>query len=209
MAKLLYIKSSPRGMLSNSQAVADEFVAAYREANPQDEVVILDVFARELPAFDGDRLAAKYAILGGQEHTEAEREAWAEVEALIEEFKAADKYVIASPMWNFGIPYRLKHYFDIITQPGYTFSFSPATGYTGLVTGRPVLLVSARGGEYPEGSGAAAADQQTSYLSLILGFLGFTDIRRITVEPTLGDPALVAERKQAALDAARAMAKAF
>jgi putative NADPH-quinone reductase len=32
-------------------------------------------------------------------------------------------------MWNFGIPYKLKHYIDVLTQPGQTFNFDPTTGY--------------------------------------------------------------------------------
>ena len=55
----------------------------------------------------------------------------------IEQFVNADKFLLAIPMWNFGIPYRLKQYLDVILQPGYTFSFSPETGYSGLVTGKP------------------------------------------------------------------------
>ena len=51
-------------------------------------------------------------------------------------------------MWNFGIPYILKHYIDLIVQPGLTFSFSPSEGYKGLVTGKPVTVVYARGGAY-------------------------------------------------------------
>lgn len=50
-------------------------------------------------------------------------------------------------MWNFGIPYRLKQYIDILVQPGYTFSYSPEQGYTGLVN-KPAAVVYARGGDY-------------------------------------------------------------
>lgn len=46
------------------------------------------------------------------------------VEDVIEQFTAADKYLFSLPMWNFGIPYKLKHYIDVIVQPGYTFSFT-------------------------------------------------------------------------------------
>ena len=53
---------------------------------------------------------------------------------MIERFKGADKYLFSLPMWNFGIPYKLKHYIDVLVQPTYTFSFSPKEGYKGLVT---------------------------------------------------------------------------
>ena len=41
----------------------------------------------------------------------------------------ADRVLISTPMWNFGIPYKLKQCFDLIIQPGLTFRFDPARGY--------------------------------------------------------------------------------
>ena len=127
MAKVLYIQASPRGERSYSTAAAEAFLASYREANPKDEIVTINLFTKELPPFDGNALQAKYNIMHGEEHSEQDRAAWRAVEAIIEEFKAADKYVLSIPMWNFGIPYALKHYIDLIVQPGYTFRFDPET----------------------------------------------------------------------------------
>ncbi len=41
----------------------------------------------------------------------------------------ADHYVFAVPIWNGGLPYRLKQYIDIITQLGISFNFDPEKGY--------------------------------------------------------------------------------
>jgi FMN-dependent NADH-azoreductase len=184
MPKLLYIESSPRKKRSHSIAVADAFLTAYRKANPGDEVVTLDLWETTLPEFDGYTIDAKYQVLHGQNFDEQQQMAWNAVVAVCDEFKSADKYVISLPMWNFGIPYKLKHYIDVLAQPGQTFSFSPATGYSGLVTGKPVAVVYARGGAYGNG-GPGSMDFQKSYMDLLLGFIGFTDIRSIFVEPTL------------------------
>jgi FMN-dependent NADH-azoreductase len=91
-------------------------------------------------------------------------------------------------MWNFSIPYKLKHYIDLLVHRGLTFSFTPEEGYKGLVTGKPLVAVYARGGAYRPGSGAESWDQQTPYLRHILGFIGLTDIREIFVEPTEASP---------------------
>ena len=53
MSKLLYINASPRVERSNSKAVADAFVQAYRRKNPDDLIDTLNVFEESLPAFDG------------------------------------------------------------------------------------------------------------------------------------------------------------
>ena len=210
MSRILYINASPRGERSQSKAVADAFVEAYRTARPGDTVKTIDLFETELPPFDGLALQAKYSILGGGEPTPEERKGWKAVEEAIAEFKAADKYVFAVPMWNFQIPYKLKHYFDVIVQPGYTFSFSPETGYDGLVKGRPVFVAYARGGSYAAGTEAAALDFQAPYIRQILGFMGLTDIREVMVEPTLGsDPEAARSVREAAMDKARVLAGAF
>ena len=210
MCRLLYIQASPRLERSHSIAVADAFVAAYKEKNPNDEIVTLNVFDDSLPAFDGIAVQAKYTIMHGKPLSKAELEGWKQVEQVIEQFTSADKYVLAVPMWNFAIPYRLKQYIDLLTQPGYTFTFSQDKGYEGLVIGRPLLIVYARGGEYPAGSDTEAIDLQKKYVELIFGFIGFEDIRSVVIEPTLqGGPDVAATKRKAAIEQARRLALDF
>lgn len=210
MSKLLYVQASPRGERSHSLAVADVFVQACREARPDDEVQTLNVFSADLPAFDGLAVQAKYTILHGQAHSQQEAEAWRAVEAVIEEFKSADKYVFAVPMWNFGIPYRLKQYVDVLVQPGYTFSFSPEEGYKGLVAGKRALAVYARGGEYAPGSQGEALDLQRKYLELVLGFIGIADVQALVVEPTvMGGPEAAEAKRAEAIAQAKDLARSF
>ncbi len=210
MSTLLYIQASPLPTRSYSTSVADAFVDAYTSIHPKDTIIRKNLYETDLPSFDGPRLTAKYAILHGQTHTDKERAAWDLVEQLIKEFISADKYVMAVPMWNFGIPYRLKHYLDLIIQPSYTFSYSPQSGYQGLVTGKPIFLVYARGGEYPTGSPAGAMDFQKPYMEHILGFIGFTHIQSLVIEPTLmAGPEAAAKKTEEACATARRMAAHF
>ena len=208
MSTVLYIKASPRND-SYSTAAADAFVEAYRQANRDDRITVIDLFKREFPAFDGFALQAKYAILHGTQPSDEQRDAWQAIEEVISEFTAADKYVIATPMWNFHLPYKLKHYIDVVTQPGYTFSFSPEEGYSGLVTGKPAFVAYARGGEYPPGSPTEPFDFQTKYLEGWLGFIGFTDIRTLVIEPTLAGPEVTDNKLSAAIKKAGDMAQSF
>jgi FMN-dependent NADH-azoreductase len=210
MDKILYIQASPRIERSYSIAVANAFIETYRALHPADEITTMNLFQKELPPFDGLTVQAKYTIMHGLEHTEEERKSWSTVEALIAEFKAADKYVLAVPMWNFSIPYRLKLYIDILVQPTYTFNVSDDGEYAGLVTGKPLFAVCSSGGEYPAGTPYEAYDFQTRYLKLILGFIGFTNIRLLTVGPTLNKgPAVAKEKRAQAIARAQKMAKTF
>lgn len=209
MGKILYIQVSPRPE-SASTEVARGFLESYRKSHPGDEVRTLDLATAQLMEFNAPAAKAKYAVMGGQEPKDEAERAWKQVIAVVNDLKAANKLVIASPMWNFGIPYKLKQYIDIITQPGLTFKVSPAGEYEGLITGRPALLILARGGSYPAGTPEAAYDMQRPYLEEILKYIGFTDIKVITVEPTLGEGPEVARKKiDEATVAARALAKEF
>ncbi len=201
MALLLYIESSPRKKRSASIQVAQAFIKSYTDAHPNNEVIYLDLWDLDMPEFDHDTIDAKYSIMQGNAQTEAQRKAWRNIEELIAQFKKADKYLFSIPMWNFSIPYKLKHYIDLIVQPSYTFSFSPEQGYQGLVTGKPAALICARGGKYGAGSGAEFLDLQVNYMETFLKFIGFTSIQEILVEPTVGpekDKVIEAAKQKAA-----------
>ncbi|RMH08154.1 MAG: FMN-dependent NADH-azoreductase [Nitrospirae bacterium] len=206
MGTVLYIEASPRKDRSHSSSVARAFLEAYRLSHAEDRVETLDLWATDLPAFDGTMLEAKYRILHGETHTPEEAQAWERVTSMFRTFQSADIYVFSVPMWNFGIPYRLKHYIDIITQPGLAFRFSPDTGYQGLVTGKPAIVIYASGGTYGEGSGTESFDMQKPYMKLWLTFIGFTTIHSLVVEGTLLGPEARAKSLEHAITQAKQLA---
>lgn len=187
MGTLLYIESSPRKQRSASIEVSKVFIEEYKKSHPADEVVILDLWNMDLPPFDKDVIDSKYAVMEGKSFTQEQKTAWKAVENLIAEFKSADQYLISIPMWNFSIPYKLKHYIDLIVQPGYTFAYSKESGYKGLVTNKKIVLICARGGAY---GADAEIDLQVHYMKVILQFIGFEDIQTILIEPTGAGPIL-------------------
>jgi FMN-dependent NADH-azoreductase len=202
MSRILYIQASPRGERSKSIAVADAFIKVYQENHPSDEIDVLNIFEENLVDFSHKAVKAKYTILHGKSHTEEELTVWKGIEKTIERFKSADKYVFAVPMWNFGIPWRLKQYIDILVQPTYTFA-ATGEGYKGLLEGRKVFISYARGGDYSS-EPVKAYDLQSKYLEQILGFMGLTDIRSVAAEPTLAAPPTVIKEK---LDQAKSKAR--
>ncbi len=189
MATVLHIQASPMGDLSFSSRLAKAFFNAYRMVHRGDRVLTLDLWKDTLPHFDFAAASGKYKIIRGMPHSEEEALAWKKVLELIGQFKEADKVVLSTGMWNFSIPYRLKQYLDVIVQPGHTFGVDPEKGYFGLVTGKPAMLLLASGGEYPEGTPGAAFDFQKPYLEMIFRFMGFTDVRTVRSEGTLGPSA--------------------
>ena len=183
MTKLLYIEASPRKSRSTSCEIGAAFVDAYLDKNPTHEVHTINVWHHDLPELSGEMIKAVYSSIFALELNKKEHEEWKQIKRFANEFKDADKYVISNPMWNFGIPYKLKHYFDVIIQPGLTYQFTPPHSYRGLVMGKPVTVISARGGEYVRD--AQKLDMQQPYLEQVLRFLGFQEIHHILLQPTL------------------------
>ncbi|EKD27210.1 MAG: Acyl carrier protein phosphodiesterase-like protein [uncultured bacterium] len=198
MKTLLYIETSPLKERSYSTMIATNFIETYKKEHPNDRVETIDLWSYFIPEFNGDTIKAKYRILHGQKHTPSESKAWRKIVDIFEVFNSADKYLISIPMWNFGIPYKLKHYIDVITQPGLAFSYSPEEGYKGLVSNKPITVIYARGGEYSSNSQMQKMDVQKPYIETWLKFIGFTDIKSIIIEPTLSNTENVEKAKAVA-----------
>jgi FMN-dependent NADH-azoreductase len=201
MSKVLHIQASPRGDRSASLTAAKTFLSAYHAKHPGDTIETLDLWHAKLPAFDGDTINAKYSVMHGQNPTGAEAAAWGEVVKIVEHFKSADKFVFSLPMWNFSIPYILKHYIDLLVQPGLTVGFAPDKGYWGLVTGKPAVAIYARGGDYTPGTPMEGYDMQSKYLKAVLGFIGITDLKDIFVEGTVANKDAALAKAKTAGDA--------
>jgi FMN-dependent NADH-azoreductase len=209
MAKLLYIEASPRKQRSHSIAVAQSFLRAYSIAHPSDVIETWDLWDTELPDFTGDIIDIRYAIASGQSQDDKSAKVWHQVVEVFRRFASTDKYLFSIPMWNFGIPYKLKHFIDTITQPNFAFHFSPSTSYRGSITGKPVAVIYTRGGQYSPGSNTEPLDFQKPYIETWLKFIGFMDLRSVVFECTNGDPPKVAQAKVTALNQAAILAKDF
>ncbi len=206
MTKLLYVQASPRGVESKSAQVADAYLAALRQANPNLVVDTLSVWDIDLPVFDGNKVAAKVNVMTGQDHNGVQKTAWDEITEIASRFVSADRYLFSVPMWNSGIPYRLKHYIDVIHQPGLLWGLAPETGYFGLLKNKHATLV-LTSGAYADSAPKPAfgVDLHSTYMHAWLNQAGVTAIDEIRFQPTLltPDPTGDFQRaKQAAVDLA-------
>jgi FMN-dependent NADH-azoreductase len=208
MTKLLHVSASPRGDKSHSRAIARTFLDAFRDNHPDVEVEELDLWDGSLPAFGPAAAEAKMAIFAGEEPRGTAAEAWAAATATFRRFDDAGLYLFSVPMWNHGVPYILKQFIDVISQPGLVFGFDPATGYTGLLSGKKaaVIYTSAvygddRGPEFGE-------DFQAPYFGGWLRWAGVTDLSEIQFRPNLATADAETPRRQAH-EQARDLAKRF
>ena len=215
--RVLYIEASPMGEKSHSTQVAQAFLSSYREINPQDQIEHLSLFDVELPEFDREATEAKFAQINGLFSGEGKPEAtgkWQQVLAYIEQLRSVDKVVLSAPMWNFSIPYKLKHYIDLICQPGESFTLDKQTfDYIGLIKDKPLQLIlsssSSYADEFPQPNAGVKQDFQHSYLQHAFQFIGFTNIATIKVSPTIGLPQDVEKLMSNKVAEAQAAAREF
>jgi FMN-dependent NADH-azoreductase len=187
---ILQINSSARADASVSTRLASELVS--RLAGPSDTVTVRDLRAQPHPALDEAALGALFTP--AEQRTPAQAARVALDDALIAEIQRADVVVLGVPMINFGIPAQLKNWIDAISRAKVTFQYT-ANGPEGLLKGKKVYAVLARGGKYRE----SPADSQVPYLRQVLGFLGMTNVEFIYAEGL----AMGAEAEAAALADAR------
>ena len=182
--RLLHVEASPRGGRSASRQVAHAFLDAWTDRHPGGAVDVLNVWTTELPAFDGEALDAKYAGLEGRERSAGQARAWQEINKLADRFRRADVVLLSVPMWNFGIPYRLKHLIDAVSQKDVLFTFDEH-GLRGLLGGRRAVVVNARGVGLGPDFPREELDHQQRYMTAWLRMIGISDISHIEVEKTL------------------------
>jgi len=194
MTQILFLTSSPRGGASYSNRVAARVLENLGRAHPESRLTVRDLAKDPLPHIDENFVTG---IFSPTDRLSAEqRERLAVSDHLIEELLGADIVVIAVGMINFGIPSTLKAWIDHVTRAGRTFRYGEG-GPRGLVTGKRVILVQAKGGVYSDGP-RRELDHVTPYLLQLLAFLGMTDVKLIGIEGT----ALGPEFAEKALDTA-------
>ena len=165
----------------------------------QERVALVLLEARD--AHDPERSFA--VVLGegiaGQQRTPAQEAAWNRLKAYADRFVAADKILIGVPMWNFAIPYKLKHLIDVVSHKDLLFTFDER-GLNGLLTKQKAMVIYARGIGYDDASGTPAAewDHQKPYMDLWFKFVGVPNVQSYIVEKTLFGEDPEAIRQQAA-----------
>ena len=209
MTHLLYIEASPMQAASTSSTVAAAWLQAYRDAHPDDTVDTINVWDIDLPPFDADMIAAKFAVLRAQNATAPQQALWARAVAVSQRFNAADRYLFSLPMWNFGIPYRLKHFIDVVTLPGQNWRWARQDGYEALLPGKSATLVYSSAGPYPLPPDEDDSDFQKPYMRRWLRFLDIEVTAEISAAPTLVPPEELAVNKAGAVERARALASAL
>ncbi|MBB1253773.1 FMN-dependent NADH-azoreductase [Streptomyces alkaliterrae] len=162
MATLLHIDSSLNGDNSASRAVTALYREVWESEHPEGKVVYRDLAADPIPHVDALTYYAGY--VAPEDRTPEQREAYALNEELISELENADAILIGAPMYNYSIPSTLKAWLDRVIAVGRTsMTANPSAA------GKPVTVVTSRGGSYAPGTPQEGNDFVEPYLRHVLG----------------------------------------
>ncbi len=122
-----------------------------------------------------------------------------------DELAAADAYLFAIPLYNYGVSQHFKAWLDLLLTDA---RFAPGT--PSPIKGRPAKLVIAKGGGYGPGTPRHGWDHATGWYRRVLEDILLLDVTVIECELTLADstPAMEGLRPMAAENLAKALAAA-
>jgi len=193
--KLLHLDSSARDS-SVSRAMTQEFVAAWKQTHPQGHVIRRDL--ADLPLAHVTDAWAEAKNTEPSKLTPEQRRELALSDHLVDELVQADLIVLGSPMYNFNISAALKVWIDLVVRQGKTVDFTVRPP-KGLLQGKKLVVITARGGHYAAGSPTAPFDFQEPYLRHILGIMGLTDVTFIHADRQMyGEEMAATARHEAA-----------
>lgn len=199
MSKVLYIKANiKKEGESRTFKVADSFIEEYKKNNPEDEIVVLDLYKENIDFLKPEDLGG---IFGPKDETSKHHP----ILKYAYQFADADKYIIAAPMWNLSIPAILKAYIDYISVTGITFKYTEK-GPVGLLKNKKAVHIVSRGGEYNN----TPYEMGDRYLRNIVGFFCISDISTIAIENIdVAGGAYIQEKVEEGIRKASLLAKEF
>lgn len=212
MAQLLYITANPKPPeKSVGLTVGQIFIDMYRESHPDDQIIHFDLYKEYVPTIDEDVLEAwnklrKHDVVVHELSPEQQLKLNA-IEKIIGMMFRADKYVFLSPMWNWGIPPKLKAFIDSFIVVNKTFKYTPK-GPVGFLTDKKAIHIQSSGGIYSEGN-IPLLDFSHPFLRQVLSVAGIKDFKGLLIEGSELYPDRADEIKRNAIEKAKEMALRF
>jgi FMN-dependent NADH-azoreductase len=181
MAHLLHIDSSIRVEGSVTRALSARAAGVWRAAHPGGTVTYRDLGASPVPHLDTQGGLARH--VPREQHTPAQAASWKLSELLVDELRHADTILLGLPLYNFGAPSSIKAWVDHVVAGGLSVDFERGEG---LLGGRELIVLAARGGGYAPGSPRDGWDHAQLWLPHGLALTGLQP-RFIVAELTLAE----------------------
>lgn len=202
MSKVLYIKGNAQlEEKSKSLQVGKIFLNEYKGANPEDEIIEIDLYEDNIPMLDKEVFNAWDSLAKGEAFeslSESQKNKIIRLGEIVDQFMEADKYVFVTPLWNFSIPPMVKAYIDAICIAGKTFKYTE-NGPIGLLKGKKLLNIQASGTKFSE-TPIENLEHGSNYIKVVSSFVGIEDVSVFHVEGIAQNP----DRAEEIFDKAKA-----
>ena len=188
MKKMLYIIANSKSEeISSSRTVSRRLVNAIMGKVPNVELEELNLYEEHIPQLKGCYFESRSAIISSDARSKLsveEQKEVARVEQLCDQFREADIYVLATPMWSLSFPAPVKEYLDCIIQSGKTITFENNKPH-GLMDDKHRVFI------YVQSSGAnipwilkPALSKGLNYVHEIMKFIGIRTFDELLVDGT-------------------------
>lgn len=209
MRKILRVDASARIEGSVTRQLADAFVTALQSKEPNIDVIKRDVGTNPPGFISADWVNAAFS----KERSPEQRKLLQGSDQLIEEVRSADIILIATPMYNYGMPASLKAWIDQIVRINETFTFDLSRGDKPIeptLSGKPVVALTSWG-EFGFDAGGIneGGDNLVPHLRYVSKYLGMQDFHHIGIEFQEFGDARHEQSKNAALAAAGELAQSL
>jgi FMN-dependent NADH-azoreductase len=173
---LLRIDGSILGPSSASSELADIALAEFVAVRPDVPVVSRHLAADPIPS-DAWQTAVGASWTPEADRSEAQNAAVALAATIAGELRDADVAVLALPLYNWGVSQHSKTWIDL--------AIAGSEQGERLLDGKPVVLITTRGGSYAPGTPKEGWDHNVEYLRRILVDVWGADLTLVEREFTL------------------------
>lgn len=188
MKKLLYItaNSKPEEM-SSSKTVGRRLVNSILLKIPDIQLEEVDLYKEHIPQLKHSYFESRNTIINTEARSKLPFEEQQEVNQIIklcDQFRDADIYVLATPMWSLSFPAPVKEYIDCVVQSEKTIAFKDKKPY-GLLDDkeRTFIYVQSSGGNIPWII-RPALNKGLNYVHDIIRFIGIERFDELLVDGT-------------------------
>ena len=188
MKKLLYITvNSKPEELSASKTVGRSLVNKFLKEHVDFQLEELDLYKCHIPRLEYQYFEKRNCMIKEDDFNklnEKEKEEVHKMVKLADQFKEADLYVIAAPMWSLSFPSVLKEYIDCIVMEGKTIHIENDT-VEGLLTDkeRGMIYIQSSGGSIPWFL-KTVMNKGLNYVHDIMKFIGIKRFEELLVDGT-------------------------
>lgn len=161
-----------------------QFLDSWRATGLSGKITQRDVGTHPPPFISEEWIAS--AFTPEAERTEQDRHILEYSDQAITELSEADVIVIATPMYNYGLPAAVKAWFDQVIRIGKTFSFDLARGDTPLaptLSGKRLVTLTASGEfGFDPGGVRASMNYLHPHINTLSKYLGVSKSWNVSIE---------------------------